>query len=74
MKILKASLGINKKMNAFELINYCSGKTMSECFKIDKKEDINLAQVGQDRPQENKREKSHKRSGSRKREDDFYLR
>lgn len=41
MKILKASLGINKKMNAFELINYCYGKTMSENFKIEKKEQIN---------------------------------
>lgn len=31
--ILRKKLGFSRKMNAFELINFCYGKTMNEIFK-----------------------------------------
>ncbi len=41
--MIQASLGINRKMNAFELINFCYGKTLNEGFAIkdNKDHDIN---------------------------------
>ena len=40
--MLQASLGTNRKMNAFELINFCYGKTLNEGFAIKENQDHNF--------------------------------